>query len=432
MQSGRTDQALVNRAELLKLRSQIGFSQSLLQYLGTFSRERNGPAAWWPRLNASVVDRFDLANFGYIIPDPVTQGRGHGRAGWRKAPISSIFGLVWIDADATGPGHWRYIGKAGNPNNPVAINHVPSLRGPKPPDFFQILDYALYQANADDDDTNPANVAAILSLGASLIDQFDTDDLTEATTGSTTTVIEYAGGMAYGMENNDPARPAAAPTPPPSPAATPVVINRRFSSVGEFGYAMKTALAGIPAADFSSSTSPDAPLLDFFSYNPVPSASPRAGVINLNTQNVPVLAAALRGAMQTEATAMPSPTPGVTQQQAIEAAKAIVAETTVRPAVTKAGIARLTEVAAPAIAAATKEQKETITRALSELGQTTTWNLMIDVIAQTGRYTPAAITAGSLAGDGFVVEGEKRYWLHVAIDRATGAVIDQQLEEVLE
>jgi len=53
--------------------------------------------------------------------------------------------------------------------------------------------------------------------------------------------------------------------------------------------------------------------------------------------------------------------------------------------------------------------------------------LMVDVIAQSGRYPPTASTLSD-----FVVEGEKRYWLHVAIDRFTGEVIDQQLEEVFE
>jgi hypothetical protein len=52
---------------------------------------------------------------------------------------------------------------------------------------------------------------------------------------------------------------------------------------------------------------------------------------------------------------------------------------------------------------------------------------MIDVIAQPGRYPP---TANSLTD--FVEEGEKRYWLHVAIDRFTGEIIDQQLEAVYE
>jgi hypothetical protein len=72
-------------------------------------------------------------------------------------------------------------------------------------------------------------------------------------------------------------------------------------------------------------------------------------------------------------------------------------------------------------------EQQFVASALAEASQTWTWNLMIDVIAQSGRY-PA--NAGSLAT--FVVEGEKRYWLHVAIDRFTGQVIDQQLEAVFE
>jgi len=28
----------------------------------------------------------------------------------------------------------------------------------------------------------------------------------------------------------------------------------------------------------------------------------------------------------------------------------------------------------------------------------------------------------------FVIEGERRYWVHVAIDRFTGQVIDKQIE----
>ena len=66
-------------------------------------------------------------------------------------------------------------------------------------------------------------------------------------------------------------------------------------------------------------------------------------------------------------------------------------------------------------------------RALAACGQTRVWNLMIDVVAQTGRY-PAS--ASSL--DQFLVEGEQRYWVHVAIDRLTGQVIDKQIEIVKE
>ncbi|MGB8354676.1 MAG: hypothetical protein WCD79_12355 [Chthoniobacteraceae bacterium] len=74
-----------------------------------------------------------------------------------------------------------------------------------------------------------------------------------------------------------------------------------------------------------------------------------------------------------------------------------------------------------------KQQREAFTRALADSSGTRTWNLMIDIIAQSGKYNSSA---GSL--DQFTVEGEKHYWLHVAIDRFTGKVVDQQLEPVVE
>ncbi len=66
-------------------------------------------------------------------------------------------------------------------------------------------------------------------------------------------------------------------------------------------------------------------------------------------------------------------------------------------------------------------------RAFSDACQTRTWNLMIDVIAQSGRYPPNASTLA-----GFLVEGEQHYWVHVAIDRFTGQVLDKQIEVVNE
>jgi hypothetical protein len=70
-------------------------------------------------------------------------------------------------------------------------------------------------------------------------------------------------------------------------------------------------------------------------------------------------------------------------------------------------------------------------RALANAGQTRIWNLLIDIVAQTGRYPEAAAGTGNpLAA--FLVEGEKHYWVHVAIDRLTGQVIDKQVEVVRE
>jgi hypothetical protein len=55
---------------------------------------------------------------------------------------------------------------------------------------------------------------------------------------------------------------------------------------------------------------------------------------------------------------------------------------------------------------------------------------MIDVIAQTGNYT--AGTPDLSDPTKFIVQGEKRYWLHVALDRDDGTVLGSQLEEVFE
>jgi hypothetical protein len=49
-------------------------------------------------------------------------------------------------------------------------------------------------------------------------------------------------------------------------------------------------------------------------------------------------------------------------------------------------------------------------------------------VAQSGHFMP---NAGSLQND-FIVEGEQHYWVHVAIDRFTGRVIDKQIEVVNE
>ena len=77
-------------------------------------------------------------------------------------------------------------------------------------------------------------------------------------------------------------------------------------------------------------------------------------------------------------------------------------------------------------------QREAAIRALADSGTTRVWNLMVDVIAQSGRYPPnvSATVPNPLAQ--FVVEGERRYWLHVAIDRLTGKVLDKQVELVEE
>ena len=76
---------------------------------------------------------------------------------------------------------------------------------------------------------------------------------------STTFRVDYANGTIYGMETNDPSRPATAPSPPPGYYS----LNRPFRNVGEYGYAFKQgSIRADQTIDFSTGTittpSPDA------------------------------------------------------------------------------------------------------------------------------------------------------------------------------
>ena len=170
-------------------------------------------------------------------------------------------------------------------------------------------------------------------------------------------------------------------------------------------------------------------MLDFFSYNPISSSYPRAGIVNLNTKHASVLAAIIKGALTQDGTSN-----YVAGTAAATAAGAIQSATASQPALNRGDVARLAEAVGTTIGTS-EQEKETIARALAEVGQTRTWNLMIDVIAQTGRYSPDATNINQ--ANKFTVEGEKRYWLHVALGRdlnddGSVDVLGTQLEEVVE
>jgi hypothetical protein len=424
----RTDQAFITRTELIRFQQEAGFGAGALQHLGTFSRERNSPT--WRSGTAAITQRFYIGNLNLVKPNPPPGS---------NADIQKYFGLKWVSGTAGTvsppapaiPGHWQYTGGSGT----AMQNSIPAFTSN--PDFFQLLNYAMNRTNG----TDLAHVTTTLSLGAALIDQYDEDSAADPLTGTTTTMIEYSGGWAMGLEKIDPARssPSPSPFPPPagmSPTPPPAILtyamlNRPFRSVGEFGYAFRTASGPTPTPspgpktlDFYSAASPDAPVLDLFTYN---RAAVRSGIVNLNTQDTAVLTAILTGGFQTEDNIGPAPSPSpVASPAAKSAATSIVAATVTQPALSRAEITRLSSVVTNSPFTASEETRETIARAIAEVTQTRTWGLLVDLIAQTGRYAPGTANLT----EPFVVEGEKRYWLHIAIDRFTGQVIDQQLEAV--
>lgn len=207
-------------------------------------------------------------------------------------------------------------------------------------------------------------------------------------------------------------------------ADRPIVLNRPFQSVAELGYALRDN--PWKSLDFFSTKSADAALLDLFcvAEAEVPVA---AGKIDLNTRDPLALEAVLRGALpdvlDAGHTALSNPGTIATNLVNFTASQRLanksdlvtrfVGDTSVFPATGDES--------------AIKMRREVVSRALGEVGQTRTWNLLIDLVAQAGKYPPQANALSQ-----FVVEGERRYWLHVAIDRFTGEIIDRRLEQITE
>ncbi|GAT31869.1 hypothetical protein TSACC_2263 [Terrimicrobium sacchariphilum] len=212
----------------------------------------------------------------------------------------------------------------------------------------------------------------------------------------------------------------------------PIVLNRPFRSVGELGFVFRDN--PWRTADLFSSKSADSALLDVFtiqqSTEPVIS-----GRVNLNTRNPAVLKSLLSDALVD-----PIDASSLSATDAANLAAAITQFTSTNKLINKSDLVNLVSPYLSPTTGTTKSanfstlddqnlkpRREAFIRALSDTTQTRTWNLMIDIIAQSGRYGPAAS-----ALDKFIVESERRYWLHVAIDRFTGEVLDQKLEVVTE
>jgi len=227
----------------------------------------------------------------------------------------------------------------------------------------------------------------------------------------------------------------------------PIILNRPFRNVAELGYAFRD----LPwkTLDFFTDKSADAALLDVFcvndgsrvldgSGNTVGMAVPTmvAGPVNLSGQQAPVLQSVLASAIWDEISSSTIAASGSSAQTAQTMATNIVNAVSTTPMqnrselITRSGLP-LAILPLPATSQSNqtvKARREVVARAISSLSQTRTWNLLIDVIAQSGRYKP---NATSLQTD-FVVEGEQHYWVHVAMDRLTGQVIDKQIEVVTE
>ncbi|XHR28347.1 MAG: hypothetical protein ACFUZC_20810 [Chthoniobacteraceae bacterium] len=227
----------------------------------------------------------------------------------------------------------------------------------------------------------------------------------------------------------------------------PVILNRPFRSVAEMGYAFRdTPWKNI---DFTFPESGDAALLDVFCLNELDNSTGLvAGRVDLNTRQPLVLQALLAGAVQDEFGSVSA----LSSAQCKDIAAALVARTTgtagplcnraelvgryaggdpsdVDPSHRYSGFSQdlggISSLRNPLASVMIPRLRQATLRALNDAGETRVWNLLIDVIAQVGVYP---VNASGL--DQFVVEGEKHYWVHVALDRLTGTILDEQIESV--
>ena len=255
----------------------------------------------------------------------------------------------------------------------------------------------------------------------------------------------------------------------------PLLLNRPFHSVAEMSY----AFTGTPwkQLDFFTPESGDTGLLDAFCLTEPPTTALVAGKVNLNTRQAPVLQAILAGAYRDEVNNLSAPAtyalPPLNGEEASAAANKLLGITTDTTNAWRGPLANVAELVGRFIpnpgnttgatdlytfaepvtgtsytyaglsaaldntvytsngvnAANYKIQRmrEAAIRPLADCGQTRVWNILIDLVAQSGSYPTNAATLGD-----FAVTEENHYWMHVAIDRFTGQVIDQSIEQVYE
>jgi Putative Ig domain len=246
-------------------------------------------------------------------------------------------------------------------------------------------------------------------------------------------------------------RGASTPYFTTSTSYRPIALNRPFRNVAELGYAFRD----VPwkTLDFFTYKSADAGLFDIFTINDGPQVldntdnvvgvvppTVTAGTVNLdsiyldpnNSALAPVGPPVVAGAIWDEISNSTGSGSGAQSAQTITSNIVNAASATrmqnKAELLTRSGLPTTLLPTASNDNQAVKARREVVARTMGSVSQTRVWNLLIDVVAQSGHFKP---NAASLQND-FIVEGEQHYWVHVAIDRFTGQVIDKQIEVVNE
>jgi hypothetical protein len=163
-----------------------------------------------------------------------------------------------------------------------------------------------------------------------------------------------------------------------------------------------------------------------------------AGRVNLNSAGIDVVAALLKGSSRDKGAlpmdeiearkvatlfvnAVRGTTPGF--QPMVSRAEMVSQR---QPDATTTGMVKmLSDSFTNAVDRSIKDRREVVTRALSSGTTVRNWTFMLDLVVQSGRLSP---TSASLTD--FNAAAERRYWVHFALDRLTGELLDVQWERV--
>jgi hypothetical protein len=222
----------------------------------------------------------------------------------------------------------------------------------------------------------------------------------------------------------------------PTINSRPVILNRPFRSVAELGHVFRDQ--PWKQFDLNNPASADGALLEVFCLysDPATYEAPRItrGRINPNAASAPVMAALFQGTAKATGNTI-SPTEALTLGTAMNTwvstpanrfrSKAEIIGKTVSGTSTGftqqiSGILNTTD-------RSINERREAVIRALADSTDSRTWNLMVDVVAQSGQLTKSATALNQ-----FNVSGQTHRWIFLSIDRMTGEILHQSSELVAE
>jgi|GEM_PF-1535435 hypothetical protein len=201
--------------------------------------------------------------------------------------------------------------------------------------------------------------------------------------------------------------------------ARPIILDRPFRNVGELGVVFRD----VPwkSLDLFSPDSADRRLLDVFS---IEDGEEVHGKISLNSASSDTIKAVITEAASDPSALLAGSMPDI---KAGELADTLGSSTFRGSEEWLDFLANSATSKADGGYSRYKHEAESFARALSSSTDTRHWQLMADVVAQSGKLAGAANSLNS-----FVVDGQRRYWVYFVIDRVTGELVSQSWNPVYE